>query len=82
MTDVTVALTGEDKENIQAVVLGGKRWGLNGEPYDRAQAVDPGQQNWTVDFPDSDSQGQIEVPDQESAVLTVDAGDDRVTVSF
>ncbi len=82
MTNVTVTLTGEDKENVQAVVLGGKRWGLNGEPYNKAQAVDAGQQNYLVDFPKSDSKGQIQVPDQENAVLTVDAGDDHVTLSF
>ena len=34
MPKITVTLTGADKENVQAVVLGDKRWGLNGEPYD------------------------------------------------
>jgi len=82
MPKITVTLTGADKENVQAVVLGDKRWGLNGEPYDTEQTVAAGDKDWIVDYPNEQSDGTINVPDQESAVLTVDAEDDDTTVTL
>ncbi|ADZ71301.1 hypothetical protein [Polymorphum gilvum] len=82
MTEVSIALTGNNKENVRYVLLGGKRWGLNGEPYGTGQEVAAGDRDWTVDFPTTVGSGTITVPDQPTAVMTVDADDDKVTVSF
>ena len=82
MTKVSITLTGADKENVQYVTLGGKRWGLNGEAYGTQQAVASGQRDWYVDFPKTQGDGKIDVPDQAAAVMTVDAKHDEVTVSF
>ena len=82
MPKITVTLTGADKENVQAVVLGDKRWGLNGEPYDTEQTVAAGENDWIVDYPNDQSDGKIDVPDQDTAVLTVDAEDDDTTVTL
>ena len=82
MTNVSIELIGADKENVQYVTLGGKRWGLNGEAYGTQQAGDSGEQDWYVDFPDTQGDGKIDVPDQAAAVMTVDAKQDEVTVSF
>jgi len=82
MPKVTVTLTGADKENVQAVVLGDKRWGVNGKPYDTEQTVTAGEKEWLVDYPNVDSEGNVEVPDQDSAVLTVEAEDDETTVTI
>ena len=82
MPKITVTLTGENKENVQAVVLGDKRWGLNGKPYDEEQTVAAGKRTWLVDYPTKQATNEIDVPDQDSAVLTVDAKDDETTVTI
>jgi len=82
MTKVSITLTGADKENVTYVLLGGKRWGLNGSAYDTQQAVDSGSQDWKVGFPRSEAEGEIDVPDDATTVMTVDAKPDEVTVSF
>lgn len=82
MTNVSITLTGANKENVQYVTLGGKRWGLNGEDYGTQQVVDSGSQDWKVGIPRSEADGEIDVPDDALAVMTVDAKQDEVTVSF
>ena len=43
MAQVTVnAPTGTDKENLNAVTVGDKRWGANGQAYGTAQTVQNG----------------------------------------
>lgn len=82
MPKVSIKLTGANKENVTYVLLGNKRWGLNGEAYATQQTVASGEQVWKVDFPKSEASNTINVPDAAQAVMTVDAEPEQVTVSF
>ena len=74
MPRITVnVIGGTDKENLRAVIFGGKRWGNNGSSWGTSQDVSVGQATIVADYSGKETvEGQIDVQEDDT-VLNITA---------
>ena len=78
MPNVKIELAGKDKENlpVTAVVIGGKRWGKNGESFATPQFVPAGQATVTLHYVEGTRTVERDVPDTTNTVTLKITSDD------